>query len=136
MSLAVHFSSKTVEWETPQSLYGELNEEFAFLLDVCATDTNHKARRYYTKLQDGLCSAWSRRNWMNPPYGREIYHWVKKASKNPTTVCLLPARTDTRWFHEFIYQNARAEIRFIKGRVRFGSAQAGAPFPSMVVIFK
>jgi phage N-6-adenine-methyltransferase len=136
MSLAVHFSSKTVEWETPQLLYDELNEEFLFRLDVCATNTNHKAKRYYNKSQDGLCSPWTKCNWMNPPYGREIYHWVKKASQNPTTVCLLPARTDTKWFHEFIYHSPKAEIRFIKGRLRFGSAKASAPFPSMVVVFR
>lgn len=135
MHLAVHFSSETVEWETPQFLYDELNAIYHFQLDVCANATNHKARRYFSKADDGLAQFWSKSNWMNPPYGREIYYWVKKAFDNPLTVCLLPARTDTKWFHEFIYHNPAAQIRFLKGRLKFGGATTSAPFPSMIVVF-
>jgi phage N-6-adenine-methyltransferase len=131
-----HFSSETVEWETPQALFDELDSVFNFQLDVCATKQNHKVSTYFTKADDGLRQRWTTSNWMNPPYGREIYHWVKKAHENPLTVCLLPARTDTRWFHEFIYNNPKAELRFLKGRLKFGGCANSAPFPSMIVIFR
>ena len=127
-------TSNTPEWETPQELFDELNKEFKLYFDVCATDKNAKCAAYYTKEQDGLKLRWGLRNWMNPPYGREIGKWIKKASENPLTVCLLPARTDTRWFHDYIYN--KAEIRFIKGRLKFGNSKNSAPFPSMIVIFK
>lgn len=132
----VHFMSETVEWATPQAFYDELDREFRFTLDPCATDENHKADRYFTREVDGLSQSWDgERVFMNPPYGREIGAWVEKASKTKgVVVCLLPARTDTRWFHDYIYQ--KAEIRFIKGRLKFGDGKNSAPFPSMVVIFK
>jgi phage N-6-adenine-methyltransferase len=136
MNIAVHFSSETVEWETPQFLFDELDNVFNFQLDVCATADNRKVKSYFSKTDDGLAQQWTRCNWMNAPYGRKIYHWVKKAHENPLTVCLLPARTDTRWFHEFIYNNLRAEVRFIKGRLKFGHCNNSAPFPSMIVIFR
>lgn len=126
-------SSKTSEWETPQELFSKLDDEFKFDLDVCATHENAKCMNYFWKDVDGLKAQWSKRNWMNPPYGREIGKWVKKASENPLTVCLLPARTDTKWFHEYIY--GKAEIRFLKGRIKF-SNKGPAPFPSMLVIFE
>jgi site-specific DNA-methyltransferase (adenine-specific) len=134
------FSSKSPEWETPQDLFDELNKEFNFTLDVCATKENTKVKdNYYTKGTDGLTSVWQGNVcWMNPPYGREIGKWVNKAYFENRfcgvqTVCLLPARTDTKWFHDYIYN--KAEIRFIKGRLKFGNSKNSAPFPSMIVIF-
>lgn len=131
------FSSKSTEWETPKSLFNELNSEFAFTLDVCATDDNHKCDKYFTKQQDGLIQDWeNERVFCNPPYGREIIHWVEKCAKhNGIAVMLLPARTDTKWFHEYIYQKPNASIRFIKGRLKFGGSINSAPFPSMIIIF-
>jgi len=134
MNTNVHFMSKTSEWETPQEFFDELDREFHFKLDVCATDSNAKLNSYFTDEMDGLNQPWSSCNWMNPPYGREIGKWVKKASENPVTVCLLPARTDTKWFHDYIL--GKAEIRFIKGRLKFGGSKNSAPFPSMVVVFR
>lgn len=134
------FSSQTDEWATPQNLFDELNTEFHFDLDPCATDENHKCAEYYTKADDGLTKNWGGRSvYCNPPYGRQIGKWVRKAyeeaQKPGTTVVLLvPARTDTKWFHDYIY--GKAEIRFIKGRVRFGNSKHGAPFPSMVVVWR
>lgn len=128
------FTSNTDLWATPQSLFNELDAEFGFTLDVCASDDNTKCANYFTKEHDGLAQDWAGYMcWMNPPYGREIGKWVAKASRH-NCVCLLPARTDTKWFHEYIYH--KAEIRFLKGRVKFGNAKCGAPFPSMVVVFR
>ena len=129
------FSSATDEWSTPQDVFYKLNEEFSFTLDPCANDTNHKCKKYFTKTENGLLQNWDDEIvFCNPPYGREIGKWVKKAAESKATVVmLLPARTDTKWFHDYIYE--KAEIRFIKGRLKFGEAQNSAPFPSMVVIF-
>lgn len=135
----VHFSSKTEEWATPQAFFDELDKEFYFTLDPCATKENAKAPTYYTKEDNGLSKNWDFQNvFMNPPYGREIGKWVKKASeaRGGVVVCLLPARTDTRWFHDYIYKKPNVEKRFIKGRLKFGDSKNSAPFPSMVVIFK
>lgn len=113
-----------------------MDREFHFELDVCATPENAKCRRFYTKEQDGLAQPWTGRVWCNPPYGREIGKWVKKAFETAAggfAVMLLPARTDTRWFHDYIY--GKAEVRFIRGRLKFGDSKNSAPFPSMVVIF-
>lgn len=131
------FTSNTPEWETPQDLFNELNSEFNFKLDVCANKKNTKCKSFIPKEIDGLTVEWYRPwwNWMNPPYGREIGKWVAKASRY-NTVCLLPARTDTRWFHQYIYKKKNVEIRFLKGRLKFGKSKNSAPFPSMVVIFK
>jgi site-specific DNA-methyltransferase (adenine-specific) len=134
------FSSATDDWATPQAFFDELNSEFHFTLDPCASPTNAKCERYYTREQDGLFKDWQgERVFCNPPYGREIAKWVHKCyiesrKKNTLVVALLPARTDTQWFHNLIYHKAR-EIRFIKGRLRFGGSDVNAPFPSMVVIF-
>ena len=129
------FSSKTDQWATPQEFFDKLDDEFHFTLDVCADETNYKCNQYFTKSDDGLKMAWGGIIWCNPPYGREIGEWVKKCSKHKgTAVMLLPARTDTRWFHDYIYN--KAEIRFIKGRLKFGGSKNSAPFPSMVVIFR
>ena len=132
----VHFSSQTDLWSTPQDFYDKLHNEFGFTLDPCSTDDNHKCDKYFTLNDNGLKQDWSNYTvFMNPPYGRVIGDWVRKANEsNTTVVCLLPARTDTRWFHDYIYH--RAEIRFIKGRLKFGGQKNSAPFPSMVVIFK
>ena len=130
------FSSKTDEWETPQYLFDELDQEFHFDIDVCASIDNHKCDRFFSKEKDGLKMDWGRECiWCNPPYGKEIAKWVQKcAYHNGLAVMLLPARTDTRWFHDYIYN--KAEIRFIKGRLKFGNSRNSAPFPSMVVIFR
>ena len=129
------FSSKTGEWATPQDFFDKLNNEFKFQLDVCADENNHKCARFFTKEQDGLLQEWGgARVWCNPPYGRGVEEWVKKCSKCDLAVMLLPARTDTKWFHEYIY--GKAEIRFVRGRLKFGNQENSAPFPSMVVVFR
>ena len=133
------FTSNTGEWETPQDLFDKLNKEFNFKLDVCATKENAKCKRFFTKEDNAWKQEWSEMNWMNPPYGREIGIWVRKAFMNAkkygkTTVALLPARTDTKWFHNYIYK--KAEIRFLKGRLKFSKSKDSAPFPSMIVIFR
>ena len=130
----VLFAHNSGDWETPQVLFDSLNKEFTFTLDVCASKENAKCKKFFTKEQDGLKQKWGGAMcWCNPPYGRQIYEWVKKASTE-NCVLLLPARTDTKWFHEFVY--GKAEIRFIKGRLKFGNSNNSAPFPSMVVVFR
>lgn len=135
--MAVHFSSETDEWPTPQEFFDRLNEEFHFTLDVCATPENAKCRRYFTKHENGLLQKWEGVCWMNPPYGRKIGQWVKKAYESAldgaTVVCLLPARTDTSWWHDYCM---KGEIRFVRGRLKFGNASENAPFPSAVVVFR
>lgn len=128
------FSHKSDEWATPWELFNELDQEFGFTVDVCATSENAKCKKFYTIEQDGLAQNWDGETvWCNPPYSN-IRAWVEKAATaKATTVLLLPSRTDTKWFHEFIYNKAR--IRFIKGRVKFGGGRYSAPFPSMLVIF-
>lgn len=128
------FTSNTDEWSTPQNLFDELNSEFHFDLDVCATKDNAKCKKFFTKKENGLNQEWNGVVWMNPPYGREIEKWIKKCSEyNNIAVALLPARTDTKWFHDYIYH--KSQIRFIKGRLKFGNCKNSAPFPSMIVIF-
>ena len=135
MNREVMFSSKTDIWETPQDFFDKLNEEFRFQTDVCASPENAKCKRFYTPEQDGLAQEWSGACWCNPPYGRQIGKWVRKASESKaTTVMLVPARTDTAWFHDYIY--GKAEVRFIRGRLRFSGAKENAPFPCMVVVFR
>lgn len=133
--LDVLYSSKKKDWETPQWLFDQLNKEFNFTLDVASSKENHKCKKYFTELENGLEQDWSNNIvWCNPPYGRDIYNWVKKASEsNTTVVMLLPARTDTRWFHDYIYN--KAQIRFLRGRLKFSNISSSAPFPSMIVIF-
>ena len=137
MNTELMFSSKTDLWETPKDLFDKLNKEFHFALDVCATPENAKCEEFYTKEQDGLKQPWKGTVWCNPPYGRQIGEWVRRAFlasvSGSTVVMLLPARTDTKWFHEYIY--GKAEIRFIRGRLKFGGSKNSAPFPSMVVVF-
>lgn len=133
------FTSRTEEWETPQYVFDKLNEEFHFDLDVCATQDNAKCKRYFTKEDDGLSQIWTGVCWMNPPYGREIYRWMKKAwmsavgVQRATVVCLVHARTDTKWWHDFVTK--ASVVRFIKGRLKFGDGKQSAPFPSCIIIF-
>jgi phage N-6-adenine-methyltransferase len=132
------FTSGTDEWETPREFFDAVDEVYHFDLDVCATCVNAKCGRYFTKEENGLIQAWSGVCWMNPPYGREISLWVRKAYKSSleagtVIVCLLPARTDTKWWHDYVIAHA-AWIRFIKGRLRF-SGRGPAPFPSALVVF-
>ena len=135
----VHFSSQTCRWATPQWLFNELNEEFGFTLDAAADSENAKCKRYLTAEDDGTFVPWSGVVWCNPPYGNVIGEFLEKAvrekSNGITSVHLIPARTDTRWFHAYVLPHA-TEIRFIKGRLRFGGAKHNAPFPSMIVIYR
>lgn len=139
MNTDLMFSSKTDQWATPQDFYNQLNEEFHFTLDPCADEFNHKCEKYFTEEDNGLSKDWGGETvFCNPPYGKEIGKWCKKCyeeSKNPNTtvVLLIPARTDTKYFHDYIYH--KAELRFVKGRLKFGDSNNSAPFPSMVVIF-
>ena len=132
------FSSKDQTWETPIEFFNKVNEEFKFDIDVCAVDETAKCSNYYTPEVDGLKQEWKGVCWMNPPYGRQIGKWIEKAYnesvKGATVVCLIPARTDTKYWHEFIFPYA-SEIRFIKGRLKFGNSDNSAPFPSALVIF-
>lgn len=135
---AAMLSSKRDNWETPPEIFERCDAEFRFDLDVCATCDNAKCGRYYTPEMDGLAQEWRGRCWMNPPYGREIGRWMKKAYEAAQTtadvvVCLVPARTDTAWWHEYAM---RGEIRFLRKRVRFVGAPSCAPFPSALVVFR
>ncbi len=147
----VHFSSATVEWETPAALFEELNREFRFSLDVCASEENAKCESYYSEKSDGLRCDWVKAGgagaaWCNPPYGRTIGAWVAMAAKTArlgrTVVMLVPARTDTRWFHDHIWDHSKnqpragVELRLLPGRLKFGNAKSCAPFPSAVVVFR
>ena len=131
-------TSNTCEWETPDKLYDELNDEFHFALDVCATPDNAKCALYFSREQDGLKQKWGGTAWCNPPYGKGIRQWVHKAYHETyngvTTVMLLPARTDTAWFHDYVLPYA--EIRFHRGRVKFKGGSYPAPFPSIICIFR
>lgn len=135
---AALLSSKRMDWETPPELFGALDREFKFNLDVCASPRNAKCLRFFSERLDGLRQEWGGAIcWMNPPYGRAIGLWMKKAfeesQRAATVVCLVPSRTDTAWWHEFA---ARGEIRFLRGRVKFVGATSCAPFPSAIVIFR
>ena len=131
------YSSKTSEWATPPDLFAALNAEFHFTLDVCATADNAKCARHFTLAQDGLAQEWTGTCWMNPPYGRAIGLWLRKAYESAqagaTVVCLIPARTDTAWWHDYAM---KGEIRYIRGRVKFAGHKWNAPFPSAIVIFR
>lgn len=139
MNNKLMFSSNSDEWSTPEDFYEKLNKEFNFTLDPCATSENHKTTKYFTKEQDGLIQNWQGNIvFCNPPYSN-IAEWVKKCyyeslKENTIVVLLIPARTDTKYFHNYILN--RSEIRFIKGRLKFGNCKNSAPFPSMVIIFR
>lgn len=134
-SMAVHYSSATDEWSTPQDLFDELDIEFGFELDVCALDSSAKCAVYFTPETDGLAQEWRGTCWMNPPYGDVIGQWMKKASESAdagaTVVCLVPARVDTGWWWDYC---RRGEIRFLRGRLKFGESNTSAPFPSVLVV--
>lgn len=152
------FSKKSNDWETPVDLFNKLNEYYNFDIDVCCTEQNKKCAVGITKKDDGLIQSWTRfyeENqhskscaiqrpliaWMNPPY-KDIKLWLAKAivmaeDEDISTVCLLPARTDTKWFHEFLYHGKDDKkyiqaVRFLKGRLKFVGAKSSAPFPSMI----
>ena len=138
MNTKVLYSSKEEKWETPQDFFDKLNEEFHFTLDAAASSDNAKCTNYFTEEQDGLAQSWGGHTvWCNPPYCRKTGLWVKKAYEEHqrtgcTVVMLLPSRTDVKWFHDYIL--GKAEIRFIKGRLKFGGSKNSAPFPSIVAI--
>jgi len=152
MNRELMFSNINNAWCTPQSFFDELNKEFGFTLDPCATDISAKCKKYFTAIDDGLKQNWGGHTvFVNPPYGRQIHRWVKKCyeeSLKPktTVVLLMPSRTDTRYFHDYIL--GKAEIRFIKGRLKFVNLDTDvgrenrveemtpAPFPSLLAIFK
>lgn len=140
MNTKTLYSSKTDKWATPQTFFDELNREFDFNLDPCADATNHKCEKYFTEEENGLLQDWRGcRVFCNPPYGSSIKDWVAKCyheghKEETLVVLLIPARTDTTYFHDYIEH--RAEIRFVRGRLKFGDSKTGAPFPSMVVIFR
>ena len=134
---SVHFSSASAEWETPGDLFNELDRIFGgFTLDPCATPQNAKCARFFTRADDGLAQDWTGKVFMNPPYGREIGKWVQKAwtesLSGALVVCLLPARVDTRWWHEYA---KKGHVYFLRGRLKFGSSVNSAPFPSVLVTF-
>ena len=134
---ATKFESKRQDWETPDSIFNPLDAEFGFTIDVCATEQNKKCSLRYTEKEDGLSQDWTQwiACWMNPPFG-EQGKWVKKAyeeaQKGATVICLLPARTNTNWWHDYCM---KGEIRFIRGRVKFKGAEHGLPQPLAIVIF-
>lgn len=135
--LKVHFSSATPEWPTPQDLFDELSFCYGgFTLDPCATSENAKCARFFTKAEDGLKQPWTGKVFVNPPYGREIGRWVKKAWEESLhgtlVVCLVPARVDTRWWHDYA---KKGHVYFLRGRLKFGGASNSAPFPSAIVTF-
>ncbi len=135
-SLDVHFSTKSEEWSTPQDLFDELNAIFHFDLDACATPDNAKCRRFFTRHDNAIAQRWRGTVRMNPPYGRVIGEFMRKAYDESiagaTAVCLVPSRTDTAWWHRYA---RRGQIVFLRGRLRFGNAKTSAPFPSAIVIF-
>lgn len=130
-------SSGNNEWETPQDFFDMLNKEFNFTLDPCCKPETAKCSQYYTPIEDGLKQPWRGSVFVNPPYGSEIGKWMKKAyeesQKGAIVVCLIPSRTDTKYWHDYCMH--ADEIRFVKGRLKFGQAAASAPFPSAVVVF-
>lgn len=135
--MRVHYSSKNNNWETPQDFFDMLNREHAFTLDVCASPETAKCKKYFTAEDDGLKQKWKGRCYLNPPFGREIGKWLKKAYESALegtlVVCLVPARTDTRWWQSYA---AKGEVWFVPGRLKFVGAKHSAPFPSAVVVFR
>jgi len=137
MSRAYINKSTTTEWGSPQDLFDQLNLAFGFTLDVCALPSNANCKRFFTPEQDGLAQSWTgERCWMNPPYGREISQWIDKAyfesRKGALVVCLVPARTDTQWWHDVC---SEGDVHLIRGRLKFGGSKNSAPFPSAIVVF-
>ena len=135
MNTELMFSSKTDLWETPQDLFDKYDAIYRFETDVCALPENAKCKRFFTPEMDGLKQEWTGVCWCNPPYGRQIGKWVEKAVKSSATVVmLLPARTDTKWFHDWCLPYGK--IEFLRGRLKFGGCDNSAPFPPMIVVFE
>ncbi len=135
--MSVHFSSATNLWSTPQGFFDALNRAFSFTLDPCCTHENAKCTKHYTEAENGLVQDWSgERVWMNPPYGRPIGDWMKKAHESAKAgalvVCLVPARTDTKWWHDYAI---RGHVQFLKGRLKLDGSKKDAPFPNALVVF-
>ena len=134
--LAVHFSSASEDWATPADLFVELNDVFHFDLDACASSDNAKCPRFFSLDDNSLDQPWRGTVWLNPPYGRKIGEFIKKAyeesCRGATVVCLIPSRTDTAWWHRYV---KHGQVIFLRGRLRFGGASTSAPFPSAIVIF-
>ena len=130
-------TSTTDLWSTPQDFFDAYNDVYHFDVDVCATNENALCAKFYSPQEDGLSKEWNDVCWMNPPYGREIGKWMKKAYESSlhgaTVVCLVPARTDTAWWHQYAM---KGEITFIRGRLKFDGSKNSAPFPSAVVVFQ
>ncbi|WP_317627672.1 DNA N-6-adenine-methyltransferase [Leuconostoc mesenteroides] len=138
----VLFSSDSMTWETPKDYFDKLNRKFKFDLDACASDTNHKVDTYFTEDDDALKQKWGGNLFMNPPYGRHIGEFIKKAyeehlrDQDRFIVMLIPSRTDTKYWHEYIQD--KATVKFIKGRLKFeldGRPMNTAPFPSALVVY-
>lgn len=137
-SMKAVMSSDRMDWATPQDFFDMLNKTYNFTLDVCASKENAKCAKYFDEVTNGLAQSWAgERCWMNPPYGREIAKWVKKAREEgehgTLVVGLLPVRTDTRYFSEHIAKHA--DLLFVKGRLRFDGGKSSAPFPSMLAVW-
>lgn len=137
-SVSAMMSAGRQDWETPPAFFAKLHREFGFTLDVCASPENAKCGRFFGREENGLAQAWGGVCWCNPPYGNAIAKWVRKAywsarRDGATVVCLIPARTDTSWWHTYCLD---AEVRFVRGRLKFVGAPHNAPFPSAVVIFR
>lgn len=136
---AVGFSSKSGEWDTPQTFFDKLDEQFGFTLDPCATKASAKCDKYFTEEEDGLVQSWAGQTvFANPPYGRGIGVWLEKGyteskQHNTLVVMLIPARTDTKWWHD--YAMKAKEVHLVRGRLKFGNSDNAAPFPSAVVVF-
>lgn len=137
-------SSKGDEWFTPMWLYDKLNRKYRFLTDPCAERTNRLGTKYYyTKEDDGLRCQWYGNVFINPPYGKDMGKWVTAgwhwAQATPyVSVMLIPARTDTSWFHDFIWNKKNVDVEFLRGRLKFENPNHivnTAPFPSMVAVF-
>src|SRR5882672_3653911 len=135
---AALFASVRTEWQTPPDLFAALDREFGFVRDVCATRANRQCAGYFSRAQDGLRQRWKGACWMNPPYGRAIAGWIRKARveslRGARVVCLVPARTDTAWWQDDVMRSA--EIRLLRGRLTFVGASHPAPFPSAIVVFE
>lgn len=140
MNTELMFSSEVQSWSTPQWLFDKLNDEFHFTLDACADKSNHKCSKYYTEVDDGLSKSWENEVvFVNPPYGKMAKVWIQKSynehlTHHTTVVMLIAARPDTKVFHEVIAPFA-AQIRFLKGRLKFSGNKNAAPFPSCIVVF-
>ena len=138
--MKVYYSSEDLTWETPKEFYDLLNNEFNFTLDPCCVPATAKCDTFFTPSDDGLAQSWEGHTvFMNPPYGREIVQWMHKAAEESvehgiTVACLVPSRTDPKWWHDTV-MNYGADVRFVKGRLKFGTNKTGAPFSSAVVIF-